>query len=370
MINGVAGWCVDYGKRDGKRRREYFTDHTAATKAYSKGQQDAKELGRRWANIAPHQRLDVATVLQEVTAAGLTIREVWDAYRSGQQIPATTGRITLRDAIDKLLDAKQKAGLRENSINNLRQVLTRFAKGQDARSLASITLDDVEQFVNQQSTPGSKNTIANRLSAMFSFSVRKGWIASNPCERLERPKQDDKEPEVFTLDQLQKMLQRVYAEQRELIPWMALALFAGLRPEEADQITKDRINLEAGTVKVDSAITKVRFARTVHLEPVAVAWLKLGGQLPIGKNVRRKQMRALRDYMGWEQIPKDALRHTAASHWIALKKSYGAVALEMGNSEAMLRKHYKAEVSPADCAAFWSLAPDKFKCTKKGKVKK
>jgi hypothetical protein len=56
-INGSPGWCVDFGIRDGKRRREYFTARTAADKAFRQGQKDAEELGRRWSNLKPHERL-------------------------------------------------------------------------------------------------------------------------------------------------------------------------------------------------------------------------------------------------------------------------------------------------------------------------
>jgi len=101
-VNGQAGWCVDFGMRDGKRRREYFTTKAAAEKAYRQGEKDAAELGRRWTNLQPHERLTVAEIMQEIRSAGLTLCEVWDGYRKGSQV-TTTGRQTIRAAIDLLL---------------------------------------------------------------------------------------------------------------------------------------------------------------------------------------------------------------------------------------------------------------------------
>lgn len=355
-INGKTGWCVDYGVRDGRRRREYFGTKMAADKAFKQGQKDAQELGRRWTNLQPHERLGVAEILGQICSAGLTLRDVWNGYRKGAQV-ATTGRQTLRQAIDLLIESKTKANKRPGYVTNLRQYLDAWARGQEERSLASITLDEIENFVNTKESVGSRLTTINRLSTLFSFAVRKGWIVANPLKRIERPTVEATLPTILTDADTIKMLAYIKAKLPKLAPWFALALFAGLRPEEADQITWDKINLDAGTVIIDPSISKVRNARTVHLEPVAVAWLKLGGDLPITQVSRRRALRKVRDFMGWEEWPKDVLRHTCASHWIALKKSYGAVAIEMGNSENILRKHYRAEVAQADCKKFWSLTP-------------
>ena len=359
-INGSPGWCVDFGIRDGKRRREYFTLKTKAEKAFKQGQKDAEELGRRWTNLAPHERLTVAEIMSEIRSAGLTLRDVWNGYRKGSQM-TTTGRQTLRQAIDLLVESKTKGNKRPGYVTNLRQYLDAWARGQEERSLASITLEEIESFVNKKESVGSRLTTINRLSTLFSFAVRKGWIVANPCLRLERPTVEAKLPTILTDEDTVKMLRFVQTKLPKMASWIALALFGGLRPEEADQITWDKINLDAGTVLIDPAVTKVRNARTVHLEPVAVAWLRLGGDLPLAQVTRRRALRKLRDFMGWQEWPKDVLRHTCASHWIALKQSYGSVAIEMGNSENILRKHYRAEVSQADCKKFWSLTPEVIK---------
>ena len=320
----------------------------------------AEELGRRWTNLPPHERLSVSEILAEIRSAGLTLREVWDGYRKGSQV-TTTGRQTLRQAIDLLVESKTNTNKRAGYVTNLRQYLDAWARGQEERSLASVTLDEIEAYVNKKESAGSRLTTINRLSTLFSFAVRKGWIVANPLKRVERPTIEDKLPTILTDADTVKMLGHVHAKLPRLVPWISLALFAGLRPEEADQITWDKINLDAGTVLIDPSITKVRNARTVHLESVAVAWLKIGGDLPLPRVSRRRALRKLRDFMGWEEWPKDVLRHTCASHWIALKKSYGAVAIEMGNSENILRKHYRAEVAQADCTKFWSLTPKSVK---------
>jgi integrase len=306
--------------------------------------------------LKPHDRLAVSEIMAEINTAGLTLRDVWDGYRKGAQV-TTTGRQTLRQAIDLLIESKTKANKRPGYVTNLRQYLDAWARGQEERSLASITLDEIEGYVNKSEVVGTRLTTINRLSTLFSFAVRKGWIVANPCKRMERPTVEATLPTTLTDADAVKMLAFVRRALPKMVPWFSLALFAGLRPEEADQVTWEKINLKAKTVIIDPHTTKIRNARTVHLEPVAVAWLKRGGDLPLTQVSRRRALRKVRDHMGWEEWPKDILRHTCASHWIALKKSYGQVAIEMGNSERILRRHYRAEVAQADCNKFWSLVP-------------
>src|SRR5258708_34285730 len=82
-INGAQGWVLDYGKRDGLRRRRYFKTEKEALGAFQGAQKEAVAVGRRWAQIPPEQRADVVTILEEIEAAGLTLRTVWDGYRDG-----------------------------------------------------------------------------------------------------------------------------------------------------------------------------------------------------------------------------------------------------------------------------------------------
>jgi len=49
--------------------------------------------------------------------------------------------------------------------------------------------------------------------------------------------------------------------------------------------------------------------------------------------------------------------HTAASHWLALRRDAGPVAIELGTSVEILMRHYRELVPDAQAAAFWAIAP-------------
>jgi site-specific recombinase XerD len=349
------------GKRDGKRRRLYFHTPQEAEKAFKAAEKDSEAVGRKWAYVPPEQRAELVKVLAEIKAAGVTLRHVWDTYQSAPKVAEDK---PLGDAITALVLAKTKANKRPAYVTSLEQYLTRWAKGQEARPISAVTFEEIDTFVNGLPSMSSRATAINRLSTLFSFAIRKGWRNDNPCKRLERPHVDNGTPSILTVEEAKKILQFARAKAKRFLPWLVLAMFGGVRPEEADKLTWDAIDLKRGLVKLDDKVTKTRMRRNVHLKPVAVQWLKLGGDLPLPKVTRRRWVRKLRNALGWEKWKKDVLRHSAASYWLASDQDAALVAMELGNSVDVLKKHYMELVTDEQAKKFWQLTPKKCKDTK------
>ena len=55
--------------------------------------------------------------------------------------------------------------------------------------------------------------------------------------------------------------------------------------------------------------------------------------------------------------PQNALRHSFGSYHLARFPDAAALALQMGNSPAMIFKHYRELVKPADAAKYWEIKP-------------
>jgi integrase/recombinase XerD len=357
-INGAQGWCLDLGKRDGKRKRLYFKTEEEAKDAFDKAKKDAAAVGRRWAQLPADRRVDVVTVLNEIEKAGHTLRAVWDGFRNGAAADIEEIK-PLSEAITELIKAKTAANRRPSYVTSLEQYLTRWAKGQEAKSISSVTLSEVDHFINGLPSLSSRATAINRLSTLFSFAVRRGWRADNPCERVERPHVENGTPSILTVEEAKKILEFTRKKMPRFLPWLTLAMFAGIRPEESDKMTWESIDKERGIATVDSLTAKVRKRRIVHLKPTAVAWLKLGGDLPLPRVTRRRCIRKLRKLLGWEKWKKDVLRHTAASYWLASDPDANRIAMELGNSAPILMKHYRELVSDQDAKAFWAILPKK-----------
>ena len=60
---------------------------------------------------------------------------------------------------------------------------------------------------------------------------------------------------------------------------------------------------------------------------------------------------------GLQPWTKDAMRHTAISHFFRKTGSYGLAAERFGNSEGVIKRHYQGRVSSDDTRKFYALLP-------------
>ncbi|MGH7947140.1 MAG: hypothetical protein ACREF9_19360 [Opitutaceae bacterium] len=148
-------------------------------------------------------------------------------------------------------------------------------------------------------------------------------------------------------------------------PYFALATFAGIRPSVRDgEIRKIQefadkdliIDRKVGVIRITPDIAKTNDLRQTTIQPNLAAWL---ARYPIAEHplIVRNAM----DHVGLVrkrfELTDDVLRHTFISMYVGTFKSVGAGALEAGNSEAIVKKHYLNRVTDADAQAFWGIVP-------------
>jgi len=266
----------------------------------------------------------------------------------------------MADAIAELLRAKVAARRRPAYIRSLRQYLAIFARGREDLPLSAVTVSHLDTwFASRREAPASQASNVGRLSALFEFGVRRGWLLQNPCRRLERITIDLKPPRILTPSEASRLMEFATISEPDALAWFALCLFAGIRPGEADRLTWSDIS--DGIVTVDAAASKVRRRRIVHMMPAAVAWIALartvGSRLPLPHATRRRAVRRIRDAIGFDAWPQDILRHSCASYWLASVQDAGKVAHELGNSAGILLRHYRELVTREDATRFWQILP-------------
>lgn len=357
---GVVHWVLDYGVRGGRRRRQFFRTESAARKALKAAERDVDEIGRAWGALPARQRNGIVEVVQEVASAGLTLREVWDAYRSMRLSPRCT--VTLGEALEETIQAKTAANRRPRYVAELDRYLMAFIKGRESRPVSSIASADIESwFAARGEKPGTRASNLGRISALFDTAYRRGWIEENPCDRVERVSVDRTPPRILTPDEAAIALGWTLKEHPRWLAWLVLAMMVGVRPEECDRLTWDDVSFEAGTVTIDAAASKVRQRRIVELHPAALYWLstarQVGADLGAPHVSRRRFIRALRGKLELARWPQDILRHTAASYLLAEHQDAGRVARMLGNSPGILLRHYQELVTKQQAKAFWSIAP-------------
>jgi integrase len=178
-------------------------------------------------------------------------------------------------------------------------------------------------------------------------------------------------------------------EAMNMLGFVALALFGGIRPLELRKMEWPMVDLDAGTAIVFGKHAKTRTRRVVDLSENAVAWLRLAWRLREEfpeRNVRqgpicdaRRLAYAdkicppsfalrwieLREKCGWtprggdgaKPWPHDAMRHTYASMHYAMHQNEPLLKAQMGTGKDMLHQHYRALKTREEAERFWALAP-------------
>ncbi len=260
--------------------------------------------------------------------------------------------------IVELLRAKRTANRREKYIESLRQYLRQFARERMWRPIDSFDAAKIEAwFDSRLEAPATRSSNLGRLSSLFAFAARRGYLTENPVRRIEKVFTEPNPPKTLTPDQAEHVLRFAQEHMPRFVPWLALAMFAGVRPEELDKLSWSNVDLERGIVTVDAAASKVRRRRAMPLPSAAVEWLRLGGDLPITRISRRRYIRKLRDSLNLAAWPQDVLRHTAASYLLAEHQDAGKVALWLGNSPKILLAHYQELIGKDAAQKFWAIRP-------------
>jgi hypothetical protein len=139
-----------------------------------------------------------------------------------------------------------------------------------------------------------------------------------------------------------------------------LATFAGLRPAiNRGEITRIAqlpnvgriIDLKTGGIRITPELAKTKDVRQIMIQPGLRAWLNRDPIVPPSASNLLMQVR--RQFA----IGHDVLRHTFISMQVARFRSMGDTALQAGNSEAIIKRHYLNLVNTAEAGAFWRIVP-------------
>ena len=212
----------------------------------------------------------------------------------------------------------------------------------------------------------SLKTYNNRrgvLSTFFKFAFQKDWVSANPVEKTpyHRIQHRRGSATTITAEQAEKLMAHVETYRGGvLVPYFALCLFAGIRPAtsagEISKLRPEQVRLDTGVIHIEPEVSKVGMKRLVTIQPNLAAWLQAYplDRFPIIPSNVIRLRRKVFDTFG---LTHDVLRHTFISMHVAKFRSMGEAALQAGNSESIIKKHYLDLKSPNEAAQFFGILP-------------
>jgi integrase len=214
-----------------------------------------------------------------------------------------------------------------------------------------------------------KFNIRSLTNQFFNWCIRRKYIKENPVAAIEIsvPRSSI---HISPVETAVKFLEQCEKSHNDLTLYVAISLFAGLRPTECELLKWENIHLEERQITVLSETSKVSETRNVPIEDNLLLWLNAykgerADFVTTQKNLR-KRIQKLRIAMGYklsshnldaEEWKEDAFRHSYASYWLAKYKDQPHLAENMGNSLQVIKRHYKAIVTNSAQEAYWNIKP-------------
>lgn len=369
--NGSSSWRV-VGWLHGERVRKNFK--TRAEAAAEKATLDVRaaqtEQGMRTVatTLTAEEVREAETVFRRLRGRPCPLSFYVDFALTNYQEPEH--RKKLVDACADYVAAKQREfdqlQLSRRQVGHIVWEMKRLVKQFPALSVAEITSTALTTYL-EASGGGMKNHNNRRglLSTFFKFCFMRGWTAENPIPKVPhfRIRRKRGAATTLTADHAQKIMDfAVTYEDGVLVPFFALCLFAGIRPGvpdgEISRLTPEMVDLEKGEINITAEVSKVSEPRTTIIQPNLAAWLRAfplnGSAVPLGDFKKRRQ--AMWRKLG---LTQDVMRHTFISMFVAKFRSIGEAAIQAGNSEAIIRRHYLNLKSKEEAEKFFNIVPSR-----------
>lgn len=244
--------------------------------------------------------------------------------------------------------------------NEMEALLRRFPDGPIDRLNRDNLVAHLERGDPEVKTYNNRRGL---LSTFLKFALRNDWLPENPIDRTPHYRINHRRgsPEALGADLAAELM--AFVEQYHdgaMVPYFSLCLFAGIRPcIRAGEISKLRpasVNLETEVIHIEPEVSKERAKRLVRIQPNLSVWLRAYPleRYPI---VPRNAVGMHRQICMKFGLTHDVLRHTFISMFVAKFRSIGEAALQGGNSEGVIRKHYLDLKSKGEAGRFFSIMP-------------
>lgn len=209
------------------------------------------------------------------------------------------------------------------------------------------------------------------IEKMKALATSRRWHFLNPTAGVTARKPESRAPDVLSLEQAVALMRHVEIFRGGvMVPYFALALFAGIRPGPDGELRKlavhphrdtpcreaggrPLIDRDRGIITITAGIAKTGRKRVITMQPNLKQWLERYGVeiLPERGKTGIDQVRAA------HALGHDVLRHSFISYHVAAFRSKGDTALQAGNSENVIDKHYLNLPTETEGAAFFAIVP-------------
>jgi integrase len=314
-----------------------------------------------------------STVADCLKLIGGDLANLYAAVKSYSTRAKKTTHKPVGDVVAELLNVKQARGASARYLQDLKFRLNRFA-GAFKKDACNVTTAEIQAWLDGEKFPAQSYTNFRRvIHGLFEFAVARGYAADNPVAQVESVDVRGGDIEIFTPLEIARLLG---AASADFLPCLALGAFAGLRSAEIERLEWSDIDLVGRHITIGATKAKTASRRVVPISDNLAAWLapyaERKGMIWPGEHdafyeaqqdtaaATELEADAENDVKAQKAVSwkANALRHSYASYRFAQIGDAGRVAGELGNSAAVVHRHYRELVKPKDAEKWFAVRPE------------
>lgn len=341
----------------GKRTRKFFPTRRKAEAWLRKTVARIAKEGEGAIHMPEALRVEATSLADRLKPYGKTLTDAVEHYVA--HLTAVERTCTVKELIAEFTKAKEADKARELYVKDLKNRLARFEIDFADKKVAEVRTQEIDDWLRGLDlAPQTRNNFRTVLRTAFRFAVSRNYAPDNPVERTAKVKVARPLPAVFTPKQMQVLLEKA---PRDLIAWLAIGGFAGLRSVEIERLDWSDVDLAERLIRISPEKSKTGKRRVVTMTDNLAAWLaplaQKAGPVSDKDTVRDSRAKTIKTagLTGWTA---NGLRHSYASYHLAHQQDAPKTAFQLGHtSPKMLYAHYNGVVTPKDAAQWWQIAP-------------
>jgi len=275
-LNGRLFYCVTWPKIGKGRNRQFFKDRREAETVLKQKLIEQQNYGTAGLSFGERQRAEYLECVEKLEPFGVSLRDAVEFYLP--HLNAQNRTCSAAELTGELVQVKEADGASERYLGDLRGRMRQFAEAFDGRPVASITAPMVDHWLRSLSdrkgrrlAPVTRNHIRRVLIVAFNFAKGRGYCVSNPAEQTAKAKEIEGTVGILTVEETARLLE---SAPNELVPYLAIGAFAGLRRAELERLDWREIDLQSRLIEVAAKKAKSARRRFVRIQPNLAKWLQ------------------------------------------------------------------------------------------------
>jgi len=176
--------------------------------------------------------------------------------------------------VKEILLAKKQDRLSNHHVQDLKSIYARFVT--DVSGLISeVTTSQIDTWLRKgDHSITTRNNRLKRIKNLFEFAKQRGYLPKNEptaAESLKRGKAQDSDVGIFAPDEMCRLMD---AASEEMIPFLAIGGFAGLRVAEICRLDWSAVILERRIIELRAGQAKTASRRIIPISENLAAWLE------------------------------------------------------------------------------------------------